>query len=244
MELWQTLEEHERVWQRRPLLRRIYIDWFRAIAAELASVPGSTVELGAGTAHLKDVVPAAVATDVEPTPWAEAVVDAEAMPYADGEVANLVLVDVFHHLRAPARFLDEAARVLADGGRVVTLEPYCSQLSTVAYKRFHHELLDLSGPAFDDDARVGERPLDANIARPTLAFFRHDDELARRWPELRLVRRRLLSALAYPLSGGYSRRQLVPAAAYTPLTALERLLAPVLPLVAFRCLVVLERQGR
>ena len=58
---------------------------------------GSTSELGVGIARFKEVVPAAVETGVEPTPWADRVVGAEHIEYPDGSVANLVPVDV-HHL--------------------------------------------------------------------------------------------------------------------------------------------------
>jgi SAM-dependent methyltransferase len=104
-------------------LRRIYREWHELVAARLADVPGATIELGAGIGRFKEVVPDAVATDIQPTPWADAVVDAGELPYEDGSVANLVLIDVFHHLARPARFLDEAVRVLAPAGRVVLLEP-------------------------------------------------------------------------------------------------------------------------
>jgi len=200
------------------------------------------VELGAGIGHFRDVVPDVVLTDVEPTPWADEVVDAEALPCADRSLANLVLVDVFHHLARPARFLDEARRVLAPEGRVLILDPYCSPLSTILYKRFHHERTDLSAAPFDADQQVAGAPLESNQARATLAFFRHADDLARRWPELRLAERRRLALLLYPLSGGFSRPPLAPAPLVPTLRLLERALAPLAPLAAFRCLVVLERQ--
>lgn len=239
--LEEALARQETAWRARPLLRQVYADWDELIVSRLSSVPGPTVELGAGIGHFEQAFPAAVATDVEPTSWAEAVVDAEAMPYADGTVSNLVLIDVFHHLARPALFLDEARRVLAPGGRIVVLDPYCSPVSTVAYRRYHHERTDLSAPALDADERVAAAPLESNQARATLAFFRGGAEIERRWPELRFLERRRLSMLLYPLSGGFSRPQLVPTALYRPLAALERALAPLAPLAAFRCLVVLER---
>lgn len=239
MTLADTLLEHEHAWNERPLLRRIYGEWFDLIASKLASVPGETVELGSGIGRLRDHVPGLVTSDVEPTPWADRVVDAESLPYGQGELANLVLVDVFHHLPRPAAFLDEARRALAPGGRVVMLEPYCSPLSSLAY-RLHHERLELDADGFAETESAD--PLDANLAQTTLAFFRQRAEYGRRWPELPIVEQRLLSLLVYPLSGGFTRRPLLPGALYRPLGVLERALSPFLRLAAFRCLVVLERQ--
>jgi SAM-dependent methyltransferase len=240
MSLEAALGDQERAWRERPVLRRLYAEWHHEMARELAPGPGETVELGAGLAQLKRILPHVVATDVEPTRWAEAVVDAHELPFADSSLANLVLFDVFHHLRDPARFLDEARRALRPGGRVVLVEPYCSPVSTPLYRRFHHERTDVHVDPFVPDPALGDA-MEGNQALPTLAFFRHAAEFRRRWPELRLVRRRRFGLLLYPLSGGYSRRPLVPSALYRPLRAFESALTPLAPLIAFRCLVVLER---
>lgn len=240
MPLEVALGQHERAWRARPVLRRLYREWYELIARRLAD-RAPTVELGSGIGRLREVVPEAVLTDVEPTRWADRVADAEDLPYEDASVGNLVLVDVFHHLAEPAQFLDEAARVLRRGGRAVLLEPYCSPLSRLAY-RFHHERLDLRADPFLADPRVATGAMEANIATTTLAFFRREGELRSRWPALELRERRLLSLFVYPLTGGFSRRALLPSALYRPLTVLEGALAPLNRLAALRCLIVLERR--
>lgn len=240
-DLERVLAEQQWAWNQRPLLRELYGDWFRRVAAALSEEEGRSIELGSGIGRFHAAYPAVEATDVVPTRWTRAVADAESLPYGDAAVANLVLIDVFHHLARPARFLDEASRVLVPGGRVVILDPYCSALSTVAYRLFHHERTDLSGAVFEDDPRVAAAPLASNQARATLAFFRGRHELERRWPELALVARERVAFLGYPLSGGFTGRQLLPAVAHRPIAALERHLRPLGALVAFRCLVVLER---
>jgi SAM-dependent methyltransferase len=236
-----ALRGQEASWNARPLLRVLYESWFRRVCASLSPVAGRSIELGSGIATLQRTCPRVEPTDVAPTPWVSEVVDAEALPYGEGTLANLVLVDVFHHLARPASFLDEAARTLAPDGRVVVLDPYCSPVSTAAYKRFHHERTDLSADAFADDASIADEPLASNQARATLAFFHHADELATRWPSLRIIERRRLALFAYPLSGGFTGRPLVPTQLGRALARLERPLAFLAPLVAFRCLVVLER---
>jgi SAM-dependent methyltransferase len=238
----EILSEQERAWEERPLLRHLYRDWYRLIASRLAPVEGPTVELGSGIGKFKEIVSDVVLTDVEPTRWAEAVIDAEAMPYENGSVANLVLFDVFHHLPSPHRFFDEAQRAVAPGGRIVIFDPYCSPVSAPAYRLFHHERTDLSGDAFEDDADVAIAPFASNVARATLAFFRELPEFQRRWPMLNVVERRRMGVLLYPLSGGFSGRQLVPAKPVRPLELVETATARFAArLLAFRCLVVLER---
>jgi SAM-dependent methyltransferase len=239
--LRELLVEQDRVWHERPLLQRLYRDWFDEIRGRL-SPTGVTVELGAGIGRFKEVMPGSIATDIEATPWTDAVIDAERIPYSDGSVGNLVLIDVFHHLPSPARFLDEAVRVLRPGGRAVILDPYCSPVSVRLYRRFHHERTDMDASPFADDIAVGSDPMASNQARATLVFFRHRVELSRRWPELMQVERRRLSFFLYPLSGGFSKPPLLPRQLWRVGSLVERLLAPLAPLLAFRCLIVLERR--
>lgn len=242
MGLGQALAQQARAWDERPLVRRQYTDFYGRIVRHLSAVEGPTIELGSGIGKFKQFKPDALTTDVEPTLWADAVVDAEHLPYADASVANLVLLDVFHHLADPARFLDEAARALAPGGRVVILDPYCSRVSTPIYRRFHHERTDTRAPAFERDADVGKAPLESNQARTTLVFFTHRDAYVRRWPELPIVAEERFAFLLYPLSGGFTGPALLPTPLYSSLALVERVLRPAASLLAFRCLVALQRR--
>jgi len=239
--LVETLSQLQEAWQSRPLLRRLYNDWFDQIASRLSPVEGPTIELGSGFGPLRQRIPDLVTTDVEPTPWADVVVDAQSIPYPDASLANIVAVDVLHHLADPTRFLDEARRTLRPSGRVVAIEPYTSALWTIVYRSFHHELTQPEVDPFKLDPRLSARAMEGNQALPTALFFRHADEFRERWPELRIVERRRFAFLLYPLSGGFTRRQILPNALYRPLRALEAVLAPAAPLIASRCLIVLER---
>ena len=122
------------------------------------------------------------------------------------------------------------------------IEPYCSPLSTPFYKYLHHERTDVKAEPFAADRAISA-PMESNQARPTLIFYRHRSEYQRRWPTLAVREQRRFSFLLYPLSGGFSRRPLVSVRLSAPLQVLERGLRPLAPLLAFRCLVVLERQG-
>jgi SAM-dependent methyltransferase len=237
------LAYQRRAWDERPFVRELYGEWFAAIAALLAPGDGPTVELGCGIGAFKDFRPATTATDVIATPWADAVVDAERLPYEDGSVANLVAVDVVHHLPRPARCFDEALRVLRPEGRFVMVEPYCSAISAPLYRAFHHERTDLRVDPFADQDQSSDRPFDSNQALPTLLFWRRLDEFERRYPGLAVVARRRFAILRYPLSGGFTKRPRISPRLRRPAARLERTLAPLAPALAFRCLVALERRA-
>src|SRR5262245_48592863 len=164
--LGEVLAEQELAWRRRPFLRRIYCEWFDLIGSRMVS-GGPSIELGAGFAALASHIPGVVATDLEPTPWAEDVVDAHALPYADGSLANVVGVDVVHHLADPPRFLDELRRTLRVGGRLVIVEPYISPVSTTAYRAFHHEHTEPDVDPFVPDTSLAAEAMQGNQALPT-----------------------------------------------------------------------------
>lgn len=230
-----------RAWDEKPLLREIYSEWFEMIADRLSTISGPTIELGSGIGGFKEFSPDTTVTDLEATPWTDEIANAERLGYADSSLANLVMIDVLHHLPHPRQFFDEAARVLQPGGRVVMVEPYCSPLSGLAYRYLHHEGASTRVDPLDGAALSSNRALDANNAVPTLVFWRHLNRFRSLYPTLEVVERRRFSFVLYPLSGGFTRGQLVPGIAARPLRSIEWLLRPLAPLAALRCLVVLER---
>ena len=110
------------------------------------------------------------------------------------------------------------------------------------YRRFHHERTDLSARPFEHDPQTSVTPLESNQARATLIFFKHRGEYLRRWPVLPVVATERFALVVYPLTGGFTGPRLLSPSLYTPLKLLERLLEPAAGLLAFRCLVVLERE--
>jgi SAM-dependent methyltransferase len=237
-----TLREQRRAWDERPAVRHLYEYWFSLIADRLSTGPGPTVEIGAGCGGFQDFMPSAIGTDIVPTPWADRAADAEQLPFAEGEVRNLVMVDVLHHIPRPVAALREAERVLMPGGRLVMVEPYCSPLSTFGYRRFHHEDLDFNADPAAPASQSSDDPFDANIALPTIIFFRRAEMLSQWTPGLSLVDRRRLAWLAYPLSGGFTGKPLLPDAGVEVAARVDRALAPVMArLGGYRCLVALEK---
>ncbi len=228
---------------RKPLLRRIYRDFHLSIARHLTNrVAGETVELGSGLGSITEIIPNCIRTDLVLNPWIDRVESAYNMSSADGTSANLILFDVFHHLRHPGTALEEMRRVLAPGGRLILFEPYMSLTGLSVYGLFHHEPVALFSP-IEWNAPRGWRPENdtyyAAQGNATRTFFTHSGwDRSHHWKTVHSER---LPALTYVASGGFSGRALYPCSFYPLLHSLEKCLALLPWLFATRCLVVLEK---
>jgi SAM-dependent methyltransferase len=238
----QVLHAHRDLWQRKPVLRAIYRDYYRRIVA--AAKPGRSLEIGGGSGNLKEHSSDVVSTDLVPTPWLDAAADAQALPFKDGVFENIVAVDVVHHIERPQRFFREAERVLKQGGRLVLLEPGITPGSWVFYKLFHPEPVEMGADPFaDGPADPGRKPFDSNQAIPTLLFVQWRKTFEQRFPQLRILRLDWISLLAYPLSGGFRPWSLLPAVAAPGLVRIEDKLSRFVGrYIAFRLFIVLEKQ--
>lgn len=237
------LEEHRQVWSRKPALRAIYRHWYGEMLSGLALSRYPTVELGGGTGNLKEFSQTIITSDIIPCNWLDIVFDAHCLPFKQGSVGNLIMFDVLHHLVNPRLFFQECVRVLDDGGRIVMLEPFISPFSWLCYSCFHQENvsgrvnpLEMSGQASPHGS-----PFDGNSAVPGLIFGKYRNDFQQQFPNLRIRAFRRLSLFAYPLSGGFKPWSLLPVRWVSAANRIENFLTPLLPLMAFRCLVVLEK---
>ena len=231
-------------WRRKPLLQKIYRDFYSEIAGELRSdLPGETVEIGSGIGNLKTVVPEALATDIFPNPWLDRIENAYALSFEDVSVANLILFDVWHHLEYPGTALAEFHRVLAPGGRLIIFDPAMGLLGRIVYGLFHHEPLALKdeirwrAPA---DFSPGEMTYYAAQGNAQRIFF--SGEGASELDDWRTVRRSLFAGIPYVASGGFRGPQLYPESLLPALRVIDRMASRVPALFATRLLVTLEKK--
>jgi SAM-dependent methyltransferase len=214
-----TTELRTRIVREKAFLRRLYEDWYATLAAAVPEGAGQVLEVGSGAGFLKQVVPQAITSEVFHVPHVDLVLDAMALPFGGGGLKAVVLVDVLHHMRDPARFFEEAARCVRPGGACLMIEPWNTSWSRFVYQRFHHE-------PFEPDAGWTLPPggplSTANGALPWILFERDRADFARRFPQWRIEAVRPRMPVAYLASGGVSMRSLLPGALYAPLRLLER----------------------
>ena len=237
-----TVPVQRRIVREKPFLRRLYAEWYELIAEELPQGEGPVLELGSGPGFMKEFIPGLITSDLVRREWLDRVVDAQELPFPDASLRAIVMTDVLHHIPRPRRFLREAARCVRVGGAVVMVEPWVSPWSRVVYGRLHAEPLR---PKARSWSLPSNGPLsEANIALPWIIFKRDRERFERELPQWATESIQLLMPFRYLLSGGARARSLAPGWSFGPWRAVERLLQPLMPLLAMFAKIVLQRVER
>lgn len=238
------IQENLRHWENKPVLQKIYSDFHHCIANNLAQLKDAeTIELGSGIGNIKEVIPNCIKTDLFPNPWLDRIENAFAMTCADESVSDLILFDVFHHLRYPGTALQEFQRVLKPGGRVHIFDPCIGLLGRLVFGLFHHEPIAMKDPiTWLAPNQWAPSNVDYYAAQgnATRVFFSNENiaDLS----EWRLHHKQRLSAISYVASGGYSKPQLYPNFAHRLMIGIDSITEHLPKLFATRLLVVLEKQ--
>lgn len=237
------IEKNIDYWNSKPLLKKVYSEFYTQIASHLSDIPDRMiVELGSGIGNIHEIIPNCLRTDLFPNPWIDQIENAYKLSFEDNSVTDLILIDVFHHLRYPFRALEEFRRVLRNGGKAILLEPCISVLGTLIYGPLHDEPIGW----FQHIQEITPKnwsPEDIDYysaqGNATRIFLKTGHEIAlKNWHERHTYP---LSALTYIASGGYSKPQLYPSRFYPTLKKLENALDKFPSIFATRLLIVLEK---
>lgn len=227
------------VWKKKRVLRKIYYDkWEQMLAF---SKPGKILEIGSGPGFFRNYCRRSILLDIVSTPWIDVTGSGTALPFKNESFSNVVFVDVFHHVYNAIEYMQEMERILKKGGRLIFEEPYVSPISYPIYK-IHHEDLNMHIHSNGYRQKADKKPLDANLATPTLMFCKHFREIGKFFPRLKLIYLRKQDCFFHCLYGNFTYKQLIPTFMYHPLRLLEKALGPLRNLLAFKVLIVLEKE--
>jgi SAM-dependent methyltransferase len=244
----EQLLRHRRIWEQKPILRRVYtVEFFERLLAH-RKADGISIEVGGGPGLFKQFARGVFSTDLISVPWLDAIADAQRLPFRSESVSNILGLDMLHHLAAPLDFLRETARVLVPAGRLILVEPWITPFSWFLFRFFHQERCDLSETPWtvSDGSPTREKlAFDGNQAIPYLLFGpRHRSRTLQTLREFKIRALEPFCLFAYLFSGGFSHASLLPESLYSLVSKFERASEPLWRrLAALRVLLVLEKEG-
>lgn len=207
--------------RKRVLLKACYDDWYRRLCADVASVPGDglLVELGSGGSLLEEVLPDVITSDVVEG-VADRVIDARQLPFENNSVKALLLTHVFHHIPDIRAFLREARRVLVPGGVISMIEVAHTPLAKFIFRHFHPEPYE--DGVKDWEFSQTDSMMDSNQALSWILLSRDRSLFEKEFPEFNIEKPAFTPWLSYLLSGGVSKKSLVPDALAKLILGIEK----------------------
>ena len=237
-----TTRLRKQIIQEKPLLKSIYEEWYRCVCDNLPLIEGPVLEIGSGAGFLKKYVPELIASDIMPISGNDIACDAQHLPFKDGDLRAIVLINVLHHIADPVQFFKDSARCVKNDGAIIMIEPWVSSWSRVIYGKLHHEPFDPTSPSW---SLPESGPLSGgNDALPWIIFQRDQDRFHQQtdW-RIKLVKETM--PFRYLLSGGVSMRSLVPTWMIRPLTFLEASMSPrIMKNIAMFAIVIITKSGQ
>lgn len=202
-------DAQRKIIQSNTLLKTNYDNWYKKLLADAQSVPnkGLLVELGSGASYLKQLEPSVITTDVVDG-IADLKVDARQLPFKDQSVKALFLTHVFHHIPSIDQFISEAERVLVPGGVISMIDVARSPFAKFLFSNLHPE--PYNDKAKDWDFTQEDSMLDSNQALTWMVFQRDVGMFQKKFPNMQLELVEYLPWLSYLLSGGVTRKRLIP----------------------------------
>ena len=215
---------HRDIIKAKPFLRKIYEEWYALLFQKIKNIPQSDIlEIGSGGGFLKEIYPNVITSDIMPLECCDMIFSAEKVPFGDKTLGAIVMVNVFHHIPKPSHFLKEAQRTLKIGGKIVMIEPANSLFAKFIYQNFHHEPFDPNGGWEIESSG----PLSgSNQALPYIYFERDLKKFENEFPELKVTSVKYQMPFRYLVSGGVSRKALVPSWSFGLLKFVEQVLSP------------------
>ena len=230
------------IWQNKNVLRLIYQEWFKWMAEMRSKIAGVTLEIGGGSGGLKSSFPDIYSSDVSFCPRLDLCLNAEQVPFKNDSLSNIVGFDIIHHMHNPLALFSEAERCLKRGGRLILIEPYLTPFSRIGWC-LHSEPIDFKVDIFkknDNGNPPAKFICESNQAVPTILFKKEFKRFLESFPRLKIITRKPFSYLAYPLSGGFEGKQLLPSRVYPFLAKVEKHLDFLAEWCACRIFVALE----
>jgi SAM-dependent methyltransferase len=232
------------IYKNKKLIKIIYQEYYKIIKKFLyVENQNLILELGSGGGNIKKIIPKCITSDQFKKKNIDRIENIYKINFKKNSISNIILIDVFHHLKFPALALEQIHRVLIKKGRVIMVEPAMGLIPRIIYKLFHYE-----PNGFEININWQKKPLltpnpksyFAAQSLPWRAFILKELNLKNKFS---IKSNKPFSDFAFLLSGGYSFRSFYPKKIYPIIRYIDKILTKVsILLFSARMLVILEKK--
>jgi SAM-dependent methyltransferase len=214
-----------KIYQNKNLIKIIYEDYYKIIKKYIYKKNRFEIlELGSGGGNIKEIIRGCITSDQFKNNKVDRLENIYKINFKKKTLSNIILIDVFHHLRFPSLALKEINRVLVKGGRLIMLEPAMGLIPRIIYKIFHYEPngfnLKINWNTIPKKIPMSNQYFAAQ-SLPWRAFFLKEYNLNDKY-KIKLVKP--FSDFALLLSGGYSYNAFYPTFFYSLIKLIDRIL--------------------
>ena len=186
------------------LLYKFYLDCYKIFKKNISiknNLNIKILEIGSGPGFIKKVIPNTITSEIISMEDIDIQSDATNLNFLNNSLDAILLLNVFHHISDPEKFLLECKRVLKKNGKILMIEPANTWFSRIIYKNFHHEEFDELSNWY---LKKGGRLSSSNQALPSIIFERDYEIFKKKFPDLLISRKFKFKPIHYLFSGGFS----------------------------------------
>jgi SAM-dependent methyltransferase len=236
--------KNRRTYETKKLIKIIYKDYYKTIKKFLyREYRYSILELGSGGGNIKEIIKKCITSDQFKKKRIDRIENIYKINFQKNSLSNVILIDVFHHLKFPALALEQIHRVLIKKGRIIMIEPAMGLIPRIIYKLFHYE-----PNGFEINIDWQKKPLLTPNAKsyfaaqslPWRAFVLKELNLNNKF-SVKIIKP--FSDFSFLLSGGYTFRSFYPKVIYPIIKYIDKILTKVsILLFSARMLIILEKK--
>ena len=176
----------------------LYREWYELISKLLSEIEGINIELGCGASFIDQINKSIKKTDVFLNSNTDFKLNATDIGKDfENKISNLILVNVFHHVSDPEKFLKSAEKSLISGGRIIMIEPSNNYWSRLVYKFIGHEPFNTSQLEWKFQSK--DPLLDSNQALSWIIFERDYEKFTNLFPMFSLIQKKKIMPFSYLL---------------------------------------------
>ena len=191
------------------LLYQFYLDCYKIFKKNLSTKDNlqlKILEIGSGPGFIKKIIPKTITSEIILMEDIDIQLDATNLNFDSNSLDAILLLNVFHHISDPEKFLLECKRVLKKNGKILMIEPANTWFSRIIYKNFHHEDFD---ELSDWYLKKGGRLSSSNQALPFIVFERDLEIFKKKFPDLLILKKFKFKPFHYLFSGGFTYKPIV-----------------------------------